>query len=377
MKLFSTIFCLFLIFDSQAQEATKRVVLEEFTTALCGACPPRSKEIQDYVAANPEAILVTIHEGFGRDSMSNSQTSGIYQYFKPTGGSFAPAIMIDREFHSEGGDTVYMSVPGFDSIADAKLAEEPKVKLDLGYQLNEDDRLLGTRVNINFLEEVEAAEYRISVFLVEDSVVGSGYPAYDQKCYSPAFAATYFPHLDFIDDNIIGYPHRNVLRFNLSDEPMGISSTVPALPIDEVPDLNTEYVFTSGFVSIPESYEMAQLSLVAFIHKHDESDKKENYILNATQLDIELTSTSFEEILDDDQIVLKPNPVDDLLLVDMDHFDVIPEFSVFNISGMKMNVNLKQLGSQIQLDVSHLANGIHFLVLEDGDRIIRKQFVVY
>src|SRR5688572_12620667 len=54
---------------SAYSQPVKKVLLEEFTTTLCGFCPPKSDEIVTYFEVNPlNTLFMTHHAGFGTDS---------------------------------------------------------------------------------------------------------------------------------------------------------------------------------------------------------------------------------------------------------------------------------------------------------------------
>jgi hypothetical protein len=71
MKTYLLYFLFILSLPASAQ--VKKVLLEEFTTNLCGFCPPKSHDIQVYYENNTSnSVFMTHHAGFGVDSMTNS-----------------------------------------------------------------------------------------------------------------------------------------------------------------------------------------------------------------------------------------------------------------------------------------------------------------
>ncbi len=87
-----------------------------------------------------------------------------------------------------------------------------------------------------------------------------------------------------------------------------------------------------------------------------------------------IVSVSVEEILniEDNELVFNiyPNPVNDILNINTQK-EVRVTITDFN--GKKMGVD--QIGSKIQLDLSHFSSGMYFLILEDGQNVSVKKIV--
>src|SRR5688572_24555226 len=121
---------------AQAQTPVKKVLMEEFTTVLCGACPPATYDLNQFHQSQTNSILVTLHEGFGRDSMSNPATLAIWNAFKPSWGSFAPAIMVERTVYPAIDSIPYLSTftSGYDTLVMNALMEPPIVDIQISSQ---------------------------------------------------------------------------------------------------------------------------------------------------------------------------------------------------------------------------------------------------
>lgn len=107
----------------------------------------------------------------------------------PAGSWFAPAIMINRGVYPSTNGEAYLSCyqswgsapnPGIDSIATRLINEPAKVGIEISGTYNTTTRTISATVEATFVDTVSAGDWRISLFLVEDSVVG--YPNLRSVC---------------------------------------------------------------------------------------------------------------------------------------------------------------------------------------------------
>ncbi|MCX6274936.1 MAG: Omp28-related outer membrane protein [Bacteroidetes bacterium] len=291
-KLFTLLpFCfIFSFFNSNAQPVHK-VLIEEFTTASCGNCPMMSQYIRTWHEANEaNSIMVSIHEGSGVDAMSSSTTAAIFNAMHPSGGWFAPAVMIERAIYPSTGGEAYLSCyqswgspngPGIDTIATRLMSETAIVDIEISGTYNSTTRMLDATVSANFLQSINAGDWRINLFLVEDSVVGwpglGAFAGWDQHCYDANWANTYYPGM-FDGTSIIGYPHRHVMRNSFFGN-WGAAGIIPSVPLT-----GTSYS-TSASITVDTAYHDNHLSLVAFVSSYG-ATKAEKFVLNANDIKV-------------------------------------------------------------------------------------------
>jgi hypothetical protein len=291
-KLFTILpgFIILSLFDSNAQPVRK-VLIEEFTTASCGNCPMMSQYIRTWHEANEaNSIMVSIHEGSGVDAMSSATTAAIFNAMHPTGGWFAPAVMIERAIYPSTGGEAYLSCyqswgspngPGIDTIATRLMGEAPIVEVEISGTYNSSSRMLEATVNATFLQSVNAGDWRINLFLVEDSVVGwpglGAFAGWDQHCYDATWANTYYPGM-FDGTSIIGYPHRHVMRNSFLGN-WGAAGIIPSVPVT-----GTSYT-TSASIAVDTAYHDDRLSLVAFVSSYGPT-KADKFVLNANDIKV-------------------------------------------------------------------------------------------
>lgn len=373
------------VFQSQAQTPVKKVLLEEFTTASCGNCPMMSKKVGEWHDAHKDnSIIMVIHEGSGVDAMSNATSNSIFTAMRPTGSWFAPAMMINRGVYPSNKGEAYLScykswditaAPGMDSIATRLISEPAQVSVDIIGAYNQVTRKLDATVNARFVSTLPSGNWRINLFLVEDSVIGypglGPFKGWDQHCYDAQWANTNYPGM-FDGTSIIGYPHRHVMRKALLGD-WGASGIIPAVPV--IGQLYT----TSASITVDTAFHDQHLSLIAFVSSYG-STKAEKYILNANEVEVTSSfSTGLKHVQPEMPAVeVFPNPASGILYINY------PAIRKETISMQLIDINGKQTGpakafqvapglNQSKMDFTGFAPGIYILQLTTDQGTLVKQ----
>src|ERR1051326_6285718 len=362
-----------------AQNVTKKVLLEEFTTTLCGNCPPASHDVDTwYENNNPHAVIMTHHAGFGVDNMTNNFATTICNTFTPSTFGFCPAIMIDRDVYPWRDSVPYMPVGGFDSIAQRVSGNTAPVGITIQGTYDPNTRLLNVTVTATFVQNITPGPLRLNLYVVEDSIVGTG-SGWDQKCYSSTFANQYYPgQYDATNHLILGYPHRYVERQSLSGGTWGSSGVIPNSPA-----LNTPYSITASY-TVPPGYNDARLSLVAYVANYGPT-KLDRNVLNAADAKVVpvISSSVKDENSYGSQInSIYPNPSQGHLILD---FTMMSEgntcIRVSDILGR--NIYTLEQGAQLskgryekEFDLDQLQPGVYFITLQNEKETITRRFII-
>ncbi len=374
------------VISGTAQTApVKRVLMEEFTTTLCGMCPPQSYNLLTWHQQHAgNTVLYTIHEGFGVDSMSGPFTDAIEQEFANPSFGFAPAIMIDRVTFPWLSTEPYMTVGGFDTVVTRIYTNEsPRVSVDIQGTYNASSRMISATVNTSFLQTVPAGDYRISLYLVEDSVIGSG-SGWDQKCYDAQFANTYYPgQWNSSTTYISGYPHRHVLRSSLNGT-WGSSGIIP-----NTPALNTPYTVSVNY-QVPANYNDSKIKLVAFVAHYAANSSPSTigngnrWVLNTTDVELHSlfnTAITPQPAPEPVGLGLFPNPANDILTIGISANETIEgEVVLTNMLGetVKTIAGKQTFVSgllQVQTSVRELPAGIYFVQLKTDKGTVTEKLV--
>ena len=221
---------------------TKKVLIEEFTGAWCGYCPDGAYRLENIISENIGNVIgVSAHSG---DLMEVQQTYFLESTYSNPG---YPSGMVDRSNYNgivsvNRGYWGYIASEQLLKIAPCGLAIKSKVK----------NNTASINVHAGFNTNL-SGDHRLTVYLIEDGVVGSGY-GYDQMNFYDLDSTSTFYGLG---NPIEGYEHNHTLRLTLSEplgDLIGSSFLVPG----------GEYI-KEYEVDISD-YDKDNLSIVAFIN---------------------------------------------------------------------------------------------------------------
>ena len=244
---------------------TKKVLIEEFTATWCGYCPWGAAIVENIVNDNENVIPVAVHV---RDGMAIDHSSFLEMTYQ---NNSYPAGMVDRAPYNVNDTTQVVSFnAGYFSYFSAnQLLLEAECGLAMRSKVSGNIATIEVRAGFN---TDLSGDYRLTVYLLEDGVTGSGY-GFDQINWDNEE-----PQSDFygMGDPIVGYVHDHTLRAVLSGE-LGD-------PLDES-------VLTSGGEHIASysidisNYDKKKLSAVAFIQQIG-TDFTQHEVLNVQQVGI-------------------------------------------------------------------------------------------
>ena len=246
---------------------TKKVLIEEFTGAWCGYCPDGAYRVKNLINDNDGRVVgVSLHAGNPTgDAMEIAHTNYLETTYQNTG---FPSGMVDRV--SVNGSTS-LNRGYWEYVANDQLAKTAVCGLAIISEVNGQNA--NVEVHAGFSSTPSGADYRLTVYLIEDGVTGEGY-GYDQRNYDNTIAESPFYNLG---DPIIGYEHNHTLRAVLSEslgDEIGPSSLVTG----------GEHIET--YTVDLSSYNKNKLSIVAFV-MYIGSTITEHEIINVQKCDID------------------------------------------------------------------------------------------
>lgn len=381
MKTITTLSLTLLIAGSAlSQTPVKKVFLEEFTTTLCGNCPPKSYDVHQWYEQNKQrAVLMVHHAGFGTDQMTNTEASTFASYFQPSTFGFAPAIMIDRDVYPWRDSVPYMSVNGFDSIA-LRVSNNPaEASVVITGSYNSTTRQLNLTATATFVSAIPSGSKRIQLFLIEDSLIGTG-SGWDQKCYSSSWANAHYPgQYNSSTQYITQYPHRRVQRGSLTGGAWGPVGNIPSTPV-----IGTPYSINATF-TVPANYNDARLHIVAFVADYGVNKKNRN-IYNSAEVkisDLSSTSTGVNQEQPAAEInAMYPNPASGEVTLNLTlHKESSTSITVQNLAGQQVAIlepgtNLPSGRYEATFPINGLAPGLYMIRMQNGDQIITRKLAV-
>ena len=242
---------------------TKKVLIEEFTGAWCGYCPDGAHRVQSIIDNNNgNAIGVSLHSS---DDMAIAHTNYLETTYQNTG---YPSGMVDRVPFN--GTTSTWNRGSWEYVANDQLIKISSCGLAIKSEINGASATVEVHAGFNTTLN---GDYKLTVYLIEDGVTGTGY-GYDQRNYYNTDSESPFYEKG---DPIEGYEHNHTLRAVLSEslgDPISPSSLVSGGD-----HIDTYTVDLS-------SYNKNNLSIVAFV-TYIGSTFTEHEVMNVQKCDID------------------------------------------------------------------------------------------
>lgn len=354
----------------------KKALMEEFSTAPCQFCPDAAIYVERFENQyGNKLVVVQHHAGFGTDAMTIPEHS-TYVSGLSGGGGFAPAASFDR-WTPPGQSVPYLSRSNmtWDITVANRVAATSPVDMDVQTFFNFGSRQLQIDVNMDFADAIRP-DARLTVMLVEDTVVGSG-SGYDQvNAYNATAGHPYFGK----GNPIVGYVHRHVVREVLSDT-WGDLLQTPATA-------GSQQKVTFNF-TVPITYQWQRLTAVAFLANYvqdpDESgvNPAELYVINADDAEVAQRGVSIDEdlVAKGFNAWVAPNPANAQARV---HFEMKEhtnlKIELIDLMGKTVShiANGKYVAGEhdVQFDVSELSSGVYFVRFQSEQGVQTQRFMV-
>ena len=354
-------------FVNNGNTVSRDVLLEEFTTAPCQFCPDGAVIVEQILATNPAVIAVGEHACFGTDAMTIPEASAYCAAF----GSGAPTACIDRVLFP-GETTVAHGRGTWAANAATRAAIGSQVTVNITGTYNATNRQVNADVTANFVDYAVPGDIRVTLFVVEDSVTGTGSGYNQVNFYNTQTGHPYFG----AGNPIVGFVHRHVLRdVYPTNDAWGDGSIIPTSPL-----LNTNYVKNNTF-TLSTAWKAQDVSLVAFVSYYN-ANTDERVVLNAAEVKLNNIATTIEDIRTDaSSLVVYPNPTSDIATIE---FNLSAPntvlMSIRDIAGKEVMVkDYGMLSSGVQkitIDAANLTNGIYFASMKIGEKVVTKKISI-
>jgi len=316
---------------------TKKVLFEEFTGTACGNCPKGHYIMDNLLDTYPNVIGVGLHTYNSNDAMFFPEIDTIGQAYTPG----APMAGTDRIF---SGSSVAQAWSTWESDIQTRLAESPKLSVSLDVTWNSSSRLISAIITCDMLQNLPNGDYRFNLYVVEDSVTGTG-SGYDQTSYYDSDSTLPFFGLG---NPIVGYVHKHVARAILPNS-WGQGGIISSSP------LTGESFSTTINYTLPASYDEQKIELVAFISKYT-SNHQGDEVFNAEKAPLIDGSIGIATLSQETGFEVYPNPSDGTVYLDV---KTNGKIRLSDSTGKTvMTIDLKKGTNSI--DLSSLPKGIYF-----------------
>ncbi len=354
----TTILFLFILLAFIINAQTKKIFLEEFTSAWCGFSVDGTYYIDSMLNKYPELISVSCHAGWGKDSFFfeeiDTLIDGITQ--QPSGQS-VPSAAIDRLYYPT--DTTlgtWHGVIQIREIWDTLIQQRLNIpaNLTVGFDSISWDSIsrdITAYVNVDIVTNMPADDYRIGLYIVEDSIMGYQYNSY----YDTIVGHPYYGQ----GSEIFDFYHRRVARALLPST-WGQQGILPPLL-----NAGQNFTYTVNY-NLPDTLYEDQISLIAFVYRYSANHQNDE-VLNVEQVSLYYTPVNNGyNIIEKNEIYVYPNPTTGKVRV---RAEGIQKAEVMDMQGrivLSQKTNLsadrhEDKNQKYEFDLSNQTKGIYII----------------
>lgn len=269
-------------------QATRKILVEEFTGDWCGYCPEGHEILDNIITNNPNRIVaVGMHyNDFLESSYSLAMVSNLSV-------AAYPRAAVDR-FTYSGGNAFVMSRSYWTGAVAARLNVSSPVTININPSYNPGTRILNVTVDYTFLSGY-GEDTRITCLLIEDSISSSQTNYYNTTSGSPFYG--------------LGNPIPNYQQLH---------TQVALLSADNWGDINHPATVASGqsfsksySYTLPATMNDDHVKIVAFINERvgaSPTQSSGTEILNSEVKSIWASATGMSEVSFDGSLQVSPNP---------------------------------------------------------------------
>lgn len=350
-----------------ANAPMKKVMLVDHTGAWCQFCPDGTVIFENILAdlsLGAQTIGVAMHVGDAMEIPAGDEVSTTFVSGYPNGS-------VDYYKFSDQSD-VGMSR----TVWTAKVAERMQMLSPVAVSVdavsyNPANRQMQVTVKADFKTDISTDEMRFNLYVLEDSVVGSG-TGYDQVNYYNTQAG----HPYFGAGNpIVGFVHNHTVRAMLGGA-WGEAGSLPASVTD-----GNSYTHTFTYV-LPAAYKYEKIKLVGMVQMYDPNNIENRAVLNSDEVQL-TTATSAQRVFDDvASLNMFPNPATDRLTLELDiHEAGDVNIDLMNVQGQVlrsisngyMNTGFHTVNYGIDND---LPTGMYLVRIKVGEQSIMKKLSI-
>ena len=360
------------LFYKQGVSASKRTLIEEFSTVPCGYCPEGHIYLNQIMNAYPKIIGVIHHAGYGTDGMTITENNTYATDFADG----APTAAIDRAKFVDDAANIAISRNLWETKAVERLNIPAPCSVQIYGTYDAGTKSVSATEEAKFVDYVLPGDLRITLFVVEDHVSGSG-TGYDQTNYFYGTAGHPMYHIgtpsSASTSHIAGYDHRHVVRDVISPV-WGTTLIIPSTPV-------LDQAYTKTYTkTLDPTWNADSVFLVGFVSYYD-LNKEKRTILNSFQVyvkEMQATPQAINNKAENNTVSVYPNPVNDFAQIDftLDKTSQV-SFQVFNTLGQKVQnteATKYTAGNQtIYFNTSSLEQGAYIGILNvDGKNFTTK-----
>ena len=333
--------------QSDPQAFTRKILIEQFTTAKCGHCPAGAERLLTATQGLSNVVWIRYHAGFYTDDLTNDISERMTRFYG--GSTFAPAMMVDRTRFNTSNPGPVMSVGTVSEIRQY-LSQAKSVKTYCKVQVPEVEydaatRTLVCRVRGRFSDEVYGPNTVLQVLLVEDSV--------------------FMRQSDYGVGSYVDYWHLGVVRDTLTYR--------DGIQVEVSTEADHSFLHTFTY-TLPEEYVFRHCKVAAIVYNYDYSDINNCQVLNAAISDYISQNLGIGEVSESASVRLFPNPANGFAVIESES----PMLRVSVVDAMgRCPLMIPADGEQrLRLDLSSLPTGLYIVRVQTASGMATRQLIL-
>ncbi len=328
----------------------RTTVLEHFTTARCPNCPPAHERLEAAVNGKENRVVwIAHHVGYYTDDMTISESNQMMAFYNDGGSTYAPAIMLDRnqDFVTDN-DPGPIFFPGADveQVISNAISAPAFVEMNISnVSYDPQSRQLSLTVSGNFLSDMTFDSPRLSVYIMQDHIIGTQSGANGK------------------------YEHNHVIRACITDvwgDATAITTTTAGSTFSKT------YTYT-----LPTKMRADKAWVAAFVSNYSTNVNncrianatKTGYLLNTTD-----PTTGIGDVQASMNVVTYPNPATEMVYVSTE--STIRSYEMVDAMGRQVMAQENVNADILELNVNSLAAGVYFISVTTDRGVATQRFTV-
>lgn len=364
---------------------TKKVLIEEFTSAKSGWSPDGYTVLNSTASTNTNVIAVAHHDN---DNMSTLEGNTLITDYA----NGLPTASIDQ-YYFTGYESVGIDRTNWNTIITQRQAMKVPATVTLtGVNYNSGTRQIDATVAANFIGDVKG-DYRLNLYVKENHVYGplndisdNGWNQYNSLYAvptSPYYQVGAYLNASNYLMNANEFKHQYVINY-VADGAYGASGIIPSTPTTSGQTYTKNYSYILPTPSAGEyRYNPDNIYLIGVLTEYN-TDTKQRAVINALETKLnsnpempvglkELEKTTFE-------FGLYPNPAKDVCYLQFN--STIREdltIKIYNTLGELVHSSIiNEPAGEINhaIRTEHLAEGTYLMVLSNNKQSISKKLTI-
>lgn len=313
------------------QTFTRKMLLENFTTEMCGQCPGGHKTLTNVLANRTDVIWVAHHAGYYTDDYTLQESEMLLPFYN-SGSTYAPAVMVDRTLLSstKSDAPVFGVSTALVTNALKEAAAIPAfVSVHIDGRYDPEARLLSVSVTGDATSPLPGDSLLLTIYLTEDGITTTNQ------------AGSYGI-----------YTHNHLLRAVLTNpfgDPVGLPSA--------------SYASKTYTCTLPDSWKPENVRIVAFVNNLNRYNVLDCRVMNAETLSVG-AMLAVDETDRDRELKMVAEP--GILRIE----GAYDRLEIYSAEGSLLKT---AAGTASVIEVPGWVSGVYLIrIISDGHTIIRK-----